>query len=124
MRIFGCLCFIHVPDAKREQLDQKAEYGDFLRYNTFTKGYRVYQPLMGTIIISRDVKFDEAGRWNWATAEPEQVYAEEKAPELQDDDIIDDEPITSTIPLTEIYQKCNIAVLEPASYDEATKDPK
>ncbi|KAH9704543.1 hypothetical protein KPL70_011512 [Citrus sinensis] len=53
----------------------------------------------------RDVKFDEAGGWNWETAEPKQAFAEEKAPELLDDDIIDDEPIRGTRPLTEIYQK-------------------
>ena len=28
------------------------------------------------IIVSRDVKFDEAARWNWNKNEPEQVYAE------------------------------------------------
>ncbi|KAL9444243.1 hypothetical protein AB3S75_017429 [Citrus x aurantiifolia] len=123
LRIFGCMCFTHVPDAKREKLDQKAEYGVFVGYSTLTKGYRVYQPLTGRIIVSRDVKFDEAGGWNWATAEPKQVFTEEKIPELQDD-IIDDEPIRGTRPLTEIYQKCNMAVLEPAGYDEAAKDPK
>ena len=68
LRIFGCMCFTHVPDAKREKLDQKAEYGVFVGYNTLTKGCRVYQPLTGRIIVSGDVKFDEAGGWNWTTA--------------------------------------------------------
>ena len=94
------MCFTHVPDAKREKLDQKAEYGVFVGYNTLTKGYRVYQPLAGRIIVIGDVKFDEAEGWNWTTTEPKQVYAEEKAPELQDNDIIDDEPIRGTRPIT------------------------
>ncbi|RVX16307.1 Retrovirus-related Pol polyprotein from transposon RE2 [Vitis vinifera] len=68
-----------------------------------TKGYRIYQPLTKKI-VSRDVKFDEATRWNWDKAEPEQVYTEEKEPELQVDDVIDDKPIRG--------------------YDEAIKDPK
>ncbi|KAH9666120.1 Integrase catalytic domain-containing protein [Citrus sinensis] len=54
---------------------------------------RKNRTIMEMARLSRDVKFDEIGGWNWATAEPKQVYAEEKAPELQDDDIIDDEPI-------------------------------
>ncbi|RVX01460.1 hypothetical protein CK203_017440 [Vitis vinifera] len=56
------------------------------------------------IIVSRDVKFDEAARWNWNKTEPEQAYAEEKEPEFQVDDVINDEPIRG--------------------YDEAVKDPK
>ena len=76
MKLFGCLCFTHVPDAKREKLDQKAEYGVFVGYSSLSKGYRIYQPLTEKIIVSRDVKYDEAARWNWNKVEPEQVYAE------------------------------------------------
>ncbi|KAL6339550.1 hypothetical protein AAG906_034635 [Vitis piasezkii] len=88
------------------------------------KGYKIYQPLTEKIIVSRDVKFDEAARWNWNKTEPEQAYAEEKEPELQVDDVINDEPIKGTRSLTKIYQMCNMAVFEPAGYDEAVKDPK
>ena len=76
------------------------------------------------IIVSRDVKFDEAARGNWNKTEPEQAYAEEKEPELQVDDVINDEPIRGTRSLKKIYQMCNMAVFEPAGYDEAVKDPK
>ena len=45
LRIFCCLCFTHVPDARKEKLDQKAEYGVFVGYSNLTKGYKIYQPL-------------------------------------------------------------------------------
>ena len=62
LRIFCCLCFAHVPNTKREKLDQKAEYGVFVGYSSLTKGYEIYQPLTRKIIVSRDVKFDEVAR--------------------------------------------------------------
>ena len=75
-------------------------------------------------IVSRNVKFDEATRRNWDKVEPEQAYTEEKEPELQVDDVIDDKPIRGTTSLSKIYQRCNMAMFEPAGYDEAIKDPK
>ena len=105
-------------------MDEKAEYGVFVGHSSSNKGYKIYQPLTEKIIVSRDVKFDEAARWNWNKTEPEQAYAEEKEPELQVDDVINDEPIRGTRSLTKIYQMCNMAVFEPAGYDEAVKDPK
>ena len=38
--------------------------------------------------------------------------------------MIDDVLVRSTSSLTDIYQRCNVAVFEPAGYVEAAKDPK
>ena len=44
LRIFGCLCFVHVPQIKRDKLDKRAEPGIFVGCNTISKAYRIFQP--------------------------------------------------------------------------------
>ncbi|XP_023521433.1 NAC domain-containing protein 40-like [Cucurbita pepo subsp. pepo] len=42
---------------KRDKLDKKAEVGIFVRYNTISKDYRVFQPHTSRVIVSQDVHF-------------------------------------------------------------------
>ena len=65
LKLFGCLCFAHVPQVKREKLDKKAEVGIFIGYNNSSKAYRVFQPQTKKILISRDVVFMEDEEWDW-----------------------------------------------------------
>ena len=44
LKIFGCLCFTHVPQIKRDKLDKKAEPGIFIGYSNSSKAYRIFQP--------------------------------------------------------------------------------
>ena len=55
--MFGCLCFVHVPQAKRDKLDKKAISGIFVGYSTVSKAYKVYHPQKRKMIITRDVHF-------------------------------------------------------------------
>jgi len=64
LKFFGCLCFTHIPNAKRGKLDEKAEHGVLAGYNTITKGYIIFQPLTKKFIINRDVTFDEDTKWD------------------------------------------------------------
>ena len=59
LRVFGCICYAHVPDVLRKKLDDKAEKCIFLGYSQKTKGYKLYNPVSGKVIVSRDVTFDE-----------------------------------------------------------------
>ncbi|KAL6312259.1 hypothetical protein AAG906_022015 [Vitis piasezkii] len=52
-------------DARKEKLDQKAEYGVFVGYSNLTK----------------------ATRWNWDKVEPEQAYTEEKNQNSMEEEI-------------------------------------
>ena len=76
LKIFGCLCFTHVPQIKRDKLDKKAEPGIFIGYNTLSKAYIIFQPQSGKIIISRNVVFmvDEA----WLEFREKKKKGEEK----------------------------------------------
>ena len=64
LKVFGCICYTHIPEAKRDKLDKKAEAGIFIGYSSITKGYRIYQPVAKKITVSRDVRFDESAVWN------------------------------------------------------------
>ena len=59
LRVFGSLCYSHVPKDERKKLDSKAQEAIFLGYSLETKGYRLYNPIAQKVYFSRDVIFDE-----------------------------------------------------------------
>ncbi|KAK4397229.1 Retrovirus-related Pol polyprotein from transposon TNT 1-94 [Sesamum angolense] len=42
LRVFGSICYVHIPIEKRHKLEEKTEKGIFLGYSTQSKGYRIY----------------------------------------------------------------------------------
>lgn len=69
LRVFGCICHVWIPAAKRRKLDDKSEKGVFMGYSSVSKGYRVYVLNTKKIEVSRDVVFEEHKSWNWKTQE-------------------------------------------------------
>ena len=57
MRMFGSICYIHIPNQKRRKLDVKAKRGVFVGYSNQSKGYRVFILENEKIEVSRDVEF-------------------------------------------------------------------
>lgn len=116
LKVFGCLCFCYIPQVMRDKLDKKAEPGIFIGYSLKSKAYRVYLPQSNNIIDNRDVQFFETENWS----------KEEKPVVFQDDsdNDVDDQPIRGTRPLSDIYERCNTAILEPKNYKEAAADSK
>ncbi|CAL5368182.1 unnamed protein product [Camellia sinensis] len=116
LKAFGCLCFSYIPQVKRDKLDKKAESGIFVGYSSISKAYRIYLPQSNKVIVSRDVQFFELDNWSWEN---------DKKLEIQEEnDDVDDEPVRGTKSLSDIYQRCNVAVMEPAGYEEAATDQK
>ena len=64
LKVFGSICYIHVPFAKRHRLDSKAEKGIFVGHGSQSKGYRVYNLQTKEVNVSRDIVFDEEACWN------------------------------------------------------------
>ena len=60
LRVFGCVCYAHIPKDKRKKLDSKAREAIFLGYGKDKKGYRLFDPSCSKIFYSRDVKFNES----------------------------------------------------------------
>ena len=85
-------------------------------YSSTSKAYRIYLPQSNKVIVSRDVKFLESDSWDWKN---------DKRSEFQEEnEDVDEEPIRGTRSLSDIYQRCNVAVMEPEGYEEATADQK
>lgn len=42
LKIFGCICYLHIPEQKRHKLEEKSAKGIFLGYGSLFKGYRAF----------------------------------------------------------------------------------
>ena len=60
------VAYSHISDAIKKKLDDKAEKYNFFGYSHETKGYKVFNPDIEKVIISRDVTINEQGVWNWS----------------------------------------------------------
>ena len=128
LKTFGCLCFSYIPHVKRDKLDKKAEARIFIGYSSITKAYRIYLPENNKVIVSRDVKFFESESWSWENDKKLEFKEDlefQKDLEFQEEnDNIDDEPVRGTKSLLNTYQRCNVAIIEPAGYEEVAIDKK
>jgi len=118
--VFGSVCFVHIPQVKRDKLDKKAI---FVGYSSVSKAYKVYLPQTKKITITRDVHFNEDEQWDWKNFQQSNLSKDQTIPQWQNKQE-DDPPIRGTKLLSDIYQRCNVAIYEPAGYEEALKDIK
>ncbi|CAA0841395.1 Unknown protein [Striga hermonthica] len=65
---------MHVPDEKRTKLNDKSAKYLFISYDTYSKGYKLYNPNNQKLLISRDVEFDEEGVWDWSGQDKNDQY--------------------------------------------------
>ena len=59
LKVFGSMCYAHVPKEMRNKLEPKGEKCVFVRYSTKSKGYRLFSLKRNKVIKSRDVIFAE-----------------------------------------------------------------
>ena len=62
IRVFGARAFTHVPKQRRRKLEPMCKRRVFVGYEPESKAYRVLGERDGSIIISRDVIFDEGAK--------------------------------------------------------------
>lgn len=58
-KVFGSICYVHIPDSQRSKLDAKAKKCIFIGYDERKKGWRCMDPETHSFTVSRDVVFDE-----------------------------------------------------------------
>ncbi|KAL0425549.1 UNVERIFIED_CONTAM: Retrovirus-related Pol polyprotein from transposon TNT 1-94 [Sesamum radiatum] len=148
LRVFGSICYVHIPTEKRHKLEEKTEKGIFLGYSTQSKGYRIYNLKTKKLIISRDVEFDEDAMWNWDKEKVERqsvMIPKETPPQQQQEEgtdqaemerrsqqapgsprrpppseeIEEETPPRRTKLLSDIYETCNFIMLEPENFETA-----
>lgn len=56
-QIFGTKCYAHIPTEKRKKFDNTAVQMRFIGYEPGSKAYRLYDPVNGKLLVSRDVRF-------------------------------------------------------------------
>jgi transposase InsO family protein len=84
LKVFGSLCYKHVPDARRTKLEDKSEIMILIGYHP-TGAYKLYDPVTNKVHISRDVIVNENEQWKW---DNETTYSSEKSyifPESSDE---------------------------------------
>jgi len=65
LRVFGCVAYAKIPDARRTKLDDKSEKCIFIGYGDRRMGYKLYNPITKKVIMSKDVIFEEDKSWQW-----------------------------------------------------------
>lgn len=130
LKVFGCVCYMHVPDQKRTKLEEKSKKGIFLGFSTLSKGYRIYNLETKKLVTSRDVVFDEKAVWKWDEenlSQPNIITSEENSEndheftENAEPSSPDSPPRKSRL-LSEIYESCNVSFVEPHNFAEASKE--
>ena len=59
LRVFGSPAYAHIPKELRKKLDNKTKECFFLGYSNTSKAYRLWDSQRCSVILSRDVVFDE-----------------------------------------------------------------
>lgn len=92
LRLFGCIAYTLIPSNKLQKLDTKSERCVFIGYCLNSKAYRWFNPIISTIIISRDLTFNEDAGWDWNCS-----HKSESTPVV----IYDDSPLDTCCPTEE-----------------------
>ncbi|KAI5350346.1 hypothetical protein L3X38_003237 [Prunus dulcis] len=135
----------------RSKLEDAAEKCIFVGYGKCEKGYRVYNLQTNKVTTSRSVIFDENSLWDWdkqtvdsirvpMRLEDTSISCEKEYEETMIDNIFSQIQVTtaavnadspsaspSSTPvklrdITEIYARCNMSIIEPENFAEASKD--
>jgi hypothetical protein len=61
LHTFGCLAYVKNTKPNLSMLDDRGRRIIFIGFEQGTKAYRVYDTMMKTVHLSRDVLFDEGG---------------------------------------------------------------
>ncbi|KAH1107626.1 hypothetical protein J1N35_011394 [Gossypium stocksii] len=106
----------NVVREKRTKLEKRSMLGVFVSYSSVNKGYRIFDPSTKKIVVSNDVKFNEANCWKWdgtnaSLFEEDQNYLYLQHAKIQAEakDGYDDAPIRCTRTLADIYERDTVS---------------
>ncbi|CAL5443135.1 unnamed protein product [Camellia sinensis] len=139
LKVFGC--YAHVLKEVRHKHDENSKKCIFVGYSSKSKGYRLFSLDQKKVIICRDVLFDEKASFDWKEKKvQDQSIAfndESESPQVEDvatlespqrlSPIVSSKSSPSSTPrnirsLSDVYARCNLCIVEPENFEEATKD--
>jgi len=135
LKVFGSVAYAHVPDQQRTKLEDKSKKYIFIGYDEKTKGYRLLDPISKKVTVSRDVRVDEASKWDWnnlTEAEESSIIAPTSITTNSETVEDEDEPRQPKMrslqdlydSTNEVHLVCLVADAENISFEEAVRDKK
>ena len=58
------MAYAHVPDQRRTKLEDKSQKYILIGYDEKKKGYKLFDPIRKKVTVSRDVRINEASKWD------------------------------------------------------------
>ena len=65
LRVLGSMCFRHVPEQTRKELGDRSKVLVLIGYPSIDS-YKLYSPIEGELVISKDGLVNESKRWDWS----------------------------------------------------------
>ncbi|XP_070681739.1 uncharacterized protein [Malus domestica] len=87
LKVFGVVCYSLILGDLRHKLEASSVKGIFIGYGACKKGYRILNPTTMKVIVSRDVVFDENGKWNWEENKVREICIPLIPPEFRETDV-------------------------------------
>ena len=133
--MFGSVAYAHVPDQRRMKLEDKSERYIFIWYDGKTKEYKLREPISKMMIVSHNVRVNEASEWDWNNSTDVNIEVEESSIATPTDSEIfndEDEPRQPKMrsfrvlydSTNEVHLVCLMADAENISFEEAVRDTK
>ena len=115
-RIFGCIAHVHIPDQRRRKLDDKSHTCVLLGVSDETKAYKLFDPMTKTVIVSRDVIFEEDKGWNWHASEAESSRSTPDLESQSEEERNDNTVVHEAARGSNLDSESQEPVSDPASY--------
>ena len=117
------------------KLEDKSKRYIFLGYDEKTKGYKLLDPISKKVMVSRDVRVNEASEWDWNNSTEvgeSSVVAPTSIPTNSETTDDEDEPRQPKMrslqdlydSTNEVHLVCLLADAENISFEEAVRDKK
>ncbi|KAL1198919.1 Retrovirus-related Pol polyprotein from transposon TNT 1-94 [Cardamine amara subsp. amara] len=89
LRVFGCVAHVKITGPHMKKLNDRSRIVIIFGTEPGSKSYRLYDPVTGKLIVSRDVVFDEKKAWDWSST-TKKTYEEPGMFKLSNGDLIED----------------------------------
>ncbi|CAL8116956.1 unnamed protein product [Prunus armeniaca] len=127
LKVFGFVCYPLIPRHLRHKLEATSAIEVFIGYGACQKGYRILNFATQKVLLSRDVIFDENGKWDWKKHKVKEVCIPLPADEISDirttkAETAPQEQVRVDGSQVEIESPLATEGVEPENFDEAAQD--